>query len=153
MSKEFPFVEIPDELLPVIGELRGNTRIYYTKGSADGLAEWYQAISSVFPNLVSPGGVSMFAPVTRAAVNKRIREGRLTSFSYYSEESMKGLFFNLKESRKTPFVYIPVSECIAWAKEIEERMIRLGKISKVELEGEKPDWMGKFWQWKNTQRK
>jgi hypothetical protein len=43
--------------------------------------------------------------------------------------------------------YIPVSECRAWKKELEERAISKGLLSRKELEGEKPDWEGWFLEW------
>ena len=153
MSKEFQFVEIPDELLPIIGNPDDGTRVYRVKGDENGTGSWFEAFSKIVGKTVSPGGVSMFAPVSRAAVYKRLKEGRLTMFCYHPEETHRGFFGKKKKCRGNPYGYIPVSECKAWAAELEEKMVRLGHISKEELEGSKPDWVGDFLKWESKWRK
>ena len=95
----------------------------------------------------------MFAPVSRAAVYKRLKEGRLTMFCYHPLETNLGFFGRKKGYRGNPYGYIPVSECKAWAEELEEKMLRLGHITKEELEGAKPDWTGDFLSWQSKWRK
>ena len=70
VSKKFQFLDIPDELLPVIGKPDDGTRIYRIKGDENGTGPWFEALSKVAGRTVSPGGVSMFAPVSRAAVHR-----------------------------------------------------------------------------------
>jgi len=70
---------------------------------------------------VSPGGVCMFVPASRAAVHKRMKEGRLTAFCFHVVHEEKTFFGNVRKAKATPFVYIPVSECKAWAKELDEK--------------------------------
>lgn len=48
--------------------------------------------------------------------------GKLTTFCYHETEWRKTLFGGLRKTRKTPFMYIPVSECEAWGKELEARL-------------------------------
>ena len=154
MSKKFQFLDIPDELLPVIGKPDDGTRIYRIKGDENGTGPWFEALSKVAGRTVSPGGVGMFAPVSRAAVHKRLKEGRLTMFCYHPEETKKGFFGRTKKScRGTPYGYIPVSECIAWADELKEKMVRLGHITEEELEGAVPDQVGEFLKWESKWRK
>lgn len=153
MPPAFQFVEIPPELRPIIGEPDPGTRIFRTEGLEGESGSWFEAINAVAGRLVSPGGVSMFAPVSRAAVYKRIKEGRLTSFCYHTTVAKRGLFGKLKTVRETPYVYVPVDECKAWAEEITERMLRLGQVTREELEGDKPDWSHDFWEWESKWRK
>ena len=154
MSKEFNFVDLPDELLPFIGKPDEGTRIYRVKdGDENGMTAWFDAFSLIVGQSVSPGGVSMFAPVSRAAVHKRLKEGRLTMFCYHTVETKTGFFGRKKSYRGTPYGYIPVSECKAWAEELKEKMVRLGHITQEELEGAEPDWVGDFLRWESKWRK
>lgn len=89
----------------------------------------------------------MFAPVSRAAVHKRVKEGKLTAFTFLTTSTRKSIFGKQRTVRATPLVYIPVSEIKLWAEELEERMIRLGRVTREELEGDRPDWEGEFWEW------
>jgi hypothetical protein len=74
---------------------------------------------------VSPGGVCMFVPGSRAAVHKRMKEGRLTALCFHVIRAEKTFFGNVRKAKATPFVFIPVSECKAWAKELEEKRGRV----------------------------
>jgi len=152
LEVNFEYVNIPEEILPVIGELDPGTRIYRQTGSENHTAEWFEGLSEQYGQLVSPGGVCMFAPVTRAAVHKRLKEGRLTIFCYHPEETKRGLFGNRKKVRQTPYSYIPVSEAMCWREEIEERMQRRGDLTQEELEGDRPDWSGSFLDWKQAEK-
>lgn len=143
--QSFPFVEIPDDLKHVFGEALPNTRLYERDGSEEEAGAWFEALTAVAGSTVSPGGGSMFAPVSRPAVHKRIKEGNLTAFYFYVKSTRKGLFGKQRKSRETPLVYIPTLELKAWGKELEERMLRLGKVSQEELEEAKPDWPEEFW--------
>lgn len=129
------------------------TRVFRRSGPEAECGEWFQALDIFTGPLVSPGGVSMFAPVTRAAVHKRLKEGRMTAFCFHIVETKTGFFGRKKSVRELPVVYIPVSECKAWAEELKERMLRLGQISSEELEGEKPDWSNAFWEWNEKKRR
>lgn len=150
MSEAQSLIEVPPEVLPVAGFQQAGTRVYRREGLESECGEWFQALDAFTGPLVSPGGVSMFAPVTRAAVHKRLKEGRMTAFCFHSLVTKTGFFGRKQTIRETPIVYIPVSECRAWAEEIKERMLRLGQISRDELEGEKPDWSNDFWNWQDS---
>lgn len=147
METDFPFVQIPERLLPVIGRCDDGTRIYRQEGSADARAYWFEALQEIEGQLISPGGVGMYAPVTRAAVHKRIKEGRLTAFCFHVKSTKKGFFGRVREVRQSPSIYLPCSEVKAWANELKARALSQGRISKEELEGAKPDWHGTFWKW------
>ncbi len=85
--------------------------------------DWYNGLHERYPDesFVSPGGVSMFAPVSRAAVYLRINSGKLTAFCYHPTKFTKTLFGGLRKSRKSAYVLIPVSECKAWGERLRQR--------------------------------
>ena len=61
----------------------------------------------------------MFVPVSRAAVHNRLKKGLLTAFSFYVVEDEKSFFGTTRKRKVRPYVYIPVSECRAWAEELK----------------------------------
>lgn len=140
----FPFVEIPKHLQEIVGKPDRETRIFRAYGNEDDFSRWFDAVWDICgeERAVSPGGVSMYAKVSRAGVHKRMKEGRLTAF----------LFHKVKESRLVkgrkvldeggrPYGFIPVSECQAWAKELEQ--IREKPALEQEVLGDR-DFDGKF---------
>jgi hypothetical protein len=147
------FVEIPDGILPIIGEPDPGTRIFRQTGSQNHTAEWFEVISEQFGRLVSPGGVCMFAPVSRAAVHKRLKQGKLSAFCFHPVETKRGLFGSREGVRQIPYCYIPASEAECWRKEIEDRMEKRGDLTRAELEGDRPDWQAGFLEWKHAQRR
>lgn len=144
---DISFVDVPSEALEIVGQPDEGTRVFRREGYEHQVSEWFSAINALSSPMVSPGSVSMFAPVTRAAVYKRLKEGRLTAFCFHVLETKKGFFGKTKTVRGTPYVYIPVAECKAWAEDLKDRMLRLGVITREELEGEAPDWSNDFWKW------
>ncbi len=153
MDQDFPYVEIPKGIEPFIGEVDEGTRIYRIKGPESHCEAWFNAISEAFGSVISPGGVQMFAPVSRAGVHKRLKEGRLTAFCFHVTSQKRGIFRNKQSTRQNPYIYIPATEAKAWGKELEERMLRLGHITKEEIEGARPDWHGRFLNWSRRNRK
>jgi hypothetical protein len=91
----------------------------------------------------------MYAPVSRAAVHKRLKEGKLTGFFFTVTLKKRNLFGLDLSTRELAYGYIPVSECKAWRAEIERRAIERGLVTREELEGDKPDWHGDFLFWKS----
>lgn len=154
MARHFPFVDVPSELELVVGTPDTGTRIYRREGAEEDVGQWFDILCEMYDNLVSPGGVSMYAPASRAAVYKRLQEGNLTAFAFHSTTSRKAIFTKKKRlTRSTPIVYIPVSECKAWGEELKDRMARKERITRGELEGTKPEWIGDFWEWRSKWRK
>ena len=82
----------------------------------------------------------MYCPVSRAAVYKRIKEGKLSIFLFHVTHRKTTLFGKNKILRDNPYGYVPVSEARAWRLELEARAVRQGLITEEELEGAKPDW-------------
>jgi len=153
MSTDFPFVQIPKELEPVIGVPDPGTHIYRHSGSHEEAGAWFELLTEVVGSTVSPGGVGMVCPVSRAAVHKRLKEGRLTIFLFYVTHRKTTLFGQNKILRGEPYGYVPVSECRAWREELEERAVSQGRITWDELEGAKPDWHGEFLKWRNKKER
>lgn len=114
MQTEFPFVVITAKQRKFTGEPDEGTRIYRMEGPEEDLRAWFEAITEAFGPTVSPGGVTMFAPVSRAAVYKRLKQGNLSAFAFQIVEKTAGPFGRSRVRRETPYLYIPVSECQAW---------------------------------------
>jgi len=150
VQTEFPFVKIPEELHSIVGRPDPETRIYRRDGSQEESAVWFDAITEVIGPSVSPGGVGMYCPVSRAAVYKRIKEGKLSIFLFHVTHRKTTLFGKNKILRDNPYGYVPVSEAQAWRRELEARAIRQGLITEEELEGAKPDWHGEFLAWRKS---
>lgn len=144
MSIYFPHVQIPYHLEIALGDFDEKTRSYNQRGEERHIKYWYDAIAETLGGVVSPAGVLMYVPVTRAAIRKRMMSGGFTVFNFHSEPSTEGLFRNKKENRDSAYTYVPVSECESWAAEIQEKMIRLGKITREETLSDKPDWATAF---------
>ena len=68
---QFPFIEVPKDLRKIVGEP--------TPGTRAECGQWIEDLGLHYKGNVgiSPAGVTMFVPVQRAAVHKRIKEGKL----------------------------------------------------------------------------
>lgn len=142
MPTEFPFVNVPPEVIPAIGEKDGDSRIYRKRAPQEEASGWHELVYNIAGPTVSPGGVLMYCPVSRAAVYKRMKEGKLTAFNFYPSGQATKLFDRILGVREMPYCYIPISEAKAWRLELEERALSLGKITPKELEEarKKGDW-------------
>jgi hypothetical protein len=145
VKRDFPYLVIPDRLKPIVGEPDPGTRIYRKEGSDAEVGPWYEAICECFPDdsFVSPGGVGMFAGVSRPAVHKRLKDGKLTGFFFHVTWAAQSIFGYQKKIKLSPYGYIPVSECKAWGEELKARPDR--REAYLEAKGgPKPDWQGEF---------
>jgi hypothetical protein len=140
MATEFPYLQVTTpERKKLVGKPDKGTRIYRREGTYKESGEWCVAMDEVFKDqFVSPGGVCMFVPVSRAAVHKRINEGRLTALFFHVVHDERTFFGNVRKAKATPFVYIPVSECKAWGKEIEEKRGQVETIGRSGASQELP---------------
>jgi hypothetical protein len=122
-TNELPFINVPPEALPIVGEPTPGTRFYRREGSDEECGEWFESIGKIFGGDVglSPGGVAMFVPVSRAAVHKRLREGRLTGFAFYVTSQGKSLWGKPRKIKARPYLVLSVSECKAWAKDLKRK--------------------------------
>ena len=147
-------IEIPKEIAHIFGECDPKTRIYRAQGTEEENGLWFDAICSIAPDgVVSPGGAGMFAPVSRPAVHKRMKDGKLTAFLFHVTRKKKNWLGRPREVRTSPFVYVPVIELKAWAEEIKARALKQGSITQEALEDATPDWEGEFLQWKNKRER
>jgi hypothetical protein len=64
----------------------------------------------------------MFVPVQRAAVHKRIKEGKLTAFFFYITRIDSTFFGNKRKVKLRPYILLSMSECKAWAAEMKRRL-------------------------------
>jgi hypothetical protein len=145
MNKDFKYLEVPESLKPIVGKPDLDTRIYRREGSDEDSGPWFDGLCEHFPGegFVSPGGVGMYAPVSRSGVYKRLKEGNMTAFCFHVVEAKRSIFGYQDKLKKRPYVYIPVSECKAWAEELKTRPDR--KEAYLEAAGgEKPDHEGEF---------
>jgi hypothetical protein len=145
MNKEFPYLDVPASLKPIVGVPDPETRIYRREGSDEESGPWFDALCEHFPGegFISPGGVGMYAPVSRAGVYKRLKEGNLTAFCFHVVKAERSLFGYQKKLKERPYVYVAVSECKAWGHDLRARPDR--KAAYVEAAGgEKPDREGDF---------
>jgi hypothetical protein len=124
METEFPYLVITKKDRALVGKKDPDTRIYRRGGPQSDSGKWLNGLCDRFPDehFVSPGGVCMYAGVSRAAVYKRINAGKLTAFCYHSTKWRRTLFGGVRKTRETPFMFIPTSECEAWGKELEARV-------------------------------
>jgi hypothetical protein len=143
MQDDSSIVTIPDEFKKIIGKPDPGTRTYRKYAKEEEISDWFDAVMEICqPEMaVSPGGVSMFAKVSRAGVHKALKEGRLTAFCFHVVEDSRWIKGEKKlGGGKRPYCYIPVSECRAWALRLEK--IRDKKTLDTEINGEN-DWEGK----------
>ena len=146
-------MDIPEKVASIVGEKEEGKRVYMREGSEEEAGFWFEAIEEIIGQSVSPGGVLMFCQVTRAAVHRRIKNGKLSAFKFHSKYVQTNLFGKNRVLRDTPYVLIPVSEAKAWKVELEKEALRRGYVDKEELEGKEPDWHGDFLQWKNKKER
>jgi hypothetical protein len=150
---KFPFVEIPEELEAIVGKRDPGTRMYRRDGSQEESSVWFDLLTEIIGPSVSPGGVGMYCPVSRAAVYKRIKEGKLSIFLFHVTHRKTTLFGKNRILRDNPYGYIPASEARAWREELEERAVSQGTITQEELEGARPNWSSEFLQWREKRER
>src|SRR5687768_7499285 len=125
MAEIAKHVTITPALARVIGEQEAGTRVYRAEGDSEAYRRWWDTLVKHFPRgLVSPGGACPYAGVSRAAVHKAMRDGRLTAFTFHAIKEERGIFGS-KLVRANPYGYLPVIELKAWRIELEDRIGRL----------------------------
>jgi len=142
MKSDTFIVEIPDTLKPLVGEADPGTRIFRREGSNDECGDWFQLTDEHFGPLTSPGGVGVYVPVSRAGVHKRLKAGKLTGFFFHVTSEGKTIFGRKRKIKEQPYIGIPVSECKAWARELEARSNRVKAVE--EAQGDESDERGDY---------
>ena len=121
---EFPFIEVPKDLNKIVGEPTPGTRAYRREGTHAECGQWIEDLGLHYKGDVgiSPAGVTMFVPVQRAAVHKRIKEGKLTAFFFYITHVESTFFGTKRKVKQRPYIMLSMSECKAWVMEMKRRM-------------------------------
>jgi len=121
---EFPFIEVPKDLRKIVGEPKPGTRAYRREGTHAECGQWIEDLGLHYKGDVgiSPAGVTMFVPVQRAAVHKRIKEGKLTAFFFYITHVESTFFGTKRKVKMRPYILLSLSECKAWVAEMKRRM-------------------------------
>jgi hypothetical protein len=121
---QFPFIEVPKDLRKIAGEPTPGTRAYRREGTHAECGQWIEDLGLHYKGDVgiSPAGVTMFVPVQRAAVHKRIKEGKLTAFFFYITHVGSTFFGTKRKVKLRPYIMLSMSECKAWAAEMKRRM-------------------------------
>jgi hypothetical protein len=140
MSTTVPHIELPEHDLAILGEPDPGTRTYHRFGPAEDFAPWFDAVCELCApdGVVSPGGVGLYAKVSRAGVHKRMKEGRLTAFLFHltTGPAPPGQRRKALEHGGRPFTCIPVQECRAWAGRLRGK--RQGRQAGQEPQGPGP---------------
>lgn len=123
MFIEFPFIEVPKELRKMVGEPTPGTRAYRREGTHAECAQWVETLGEHYKGDVglSPSGVSLFVPITRAGIHKRIRDGKLTAFTFYITRRETSFLGVKRKAKQRPYIMLSVSECKAWAAEMKRK--------------------------------
>jgi len=145
MAKHFPFTIVSSKLGWVAGEYDEETNSYHKHGHEGEVGYWFETLTKHLGPLLAPGMVNMYVPVSRTAVHNRIKTGGLTSFYFHTKPASEGLFLNKKETRESPYVFIPSRECRIWAEEIRAKKARLGQMTLPEIDDQVPDWFNEFY--------
>ncbi len=124
-TSDFGFVVIPDAFARLMGVADKGTRIFRAEGNHAEMRRWFEALCEHIGPCVSPGGASVYAKVSRAAVYKRMKAGGLTAFCFHIVGKTKTVFGKEKKLKEWPLVYIPVAECKTWGAELDERGARI----------------------------
>ena len=121
---EFPFIEVPEDLRKIVGEPTPGTHAYRREGTHAECGQWIEDLGLHYKGDVgiSPAGVTMFVPVQRAAVHKRIKEGKLTAFFFYITHVESTFFGTKRKVKMRPYILLSLSECKAWVAEMKRRM-------------------------------
>jgi hypothetical protein len=121
---QFPFIEVPKDLRKIVGEPTPGTRAYRREGTHAECGQWIEDLGLHYKGDVgiSPAGVTMFVPVQRAAVHKRIKEGKLTAFFFYITHVESTFFGTKRKVKLRPYILLSMSECKAWVVEMKRRM-------------------------------
>ncbi len=130
-DKEIEFIDVPRRLHRIVGTPDAKTRMYRQIGGRTDFEEWWFAVSEACgrDGAISPGGASMIAQVSRMAVYKRMKEGRITAFLLH-EMPRKGrwgigdLVKRLHGAGRVPAgCYVPVVEVKRWGALLSGRTV------------------------------
>lgn len=125
MKTGFEYTAIPKAFATLAGTPDEGTRIFRMEGDHAAMRRWFNSLCEHIGPAVSPGGAAVYAGVSRAGVYKRMKAGGLTAFCFHITGDKKTWLGGNKKLKQWALVYIPVSECKAWRRELEERLARM----------------------------
>ena len=114
-------IAVQRRLPPELGERQPSAHVYRRFGRRADFPRWFDLVCEVCEpeGVLSPGAVGLYVGVTRAAVHKRLKEGRLTAFQFYVVET--GTARQPERDLGRPYTYVPLAECRAWAQVLKRR--------------------------------
>jgi hypothetical protein len=120
VSTGFPFIEVPKRLLGYLGKKEKGTREYTAVGDAEVFRQWVNALLAEedLP-VVTFTWATLYVGVSREAVYKRCREGRLTLFGFYVDKSIP--FFGRVKFVRASYGFLSLKELQAWREELQAR--------------------------------
>ncbi len=92
---------------------------YRREGEFIHVEDWFKLLRKLVGEVVSVPDVSLFVPVSRNAIHKRIKQGKLSCFQYQITEGGPGVSKSLV--RGSPYSFVPVRECKIWYQEQFDR--------------------------------
>ena len=144
MKEKIPYVEIPEKYKELIGEPDKGTRLFRVWGTRDDLPKWFDIVTDIcraHDGCVGIGTAADYSRVSRPAVHKRMKEGRITAFCFHLvEESTLIKDWKKLAHAGFPYVFIPVSECRAWAESLKNRKDR----KEAQKEASEGSWNDRF---------
>jgi hypothetical protein len=126
MKSEFPFVTVPDTPGNIVGTPDTGTKLYNAYLWREQYHDWFLAVDQICQQrgVLAPVAAADFIQVSRVAVHKRLKEGRLTGFMFHRVTKTNHLADGKieYETEGQPICFIPLVECLAWADEIAPRV-------------------------------
>lgn len=127
MEQDFPYLKIKPRFRKLLGAVDEDTRIFRQAGFMTDFQAWMQHLhEEVNGDLIPATWVPEYVGVSRAAVHKRIKAGRLTMFVFELHDPFPGPIAKLTGRPKVEYAYCVRSECFAWYEEITFRNARKG---------------------------
>lgn len=121
MSNEWT-ISIPSKLHVAFGEPGSTTpNVFEQEGDVWHALSWFNVLRKVVGEVVALPTVSLLVPVSRNAIHKRIKEGKLSVFKYTVIESGEGVSESLNRGR--PHAFVPVLECKLWFQDMHDRTV------------------------------
>ncbi len=115
-------IRIPKELHVAFGSPSPNSpTVYQKEGGVNHAQDWYRALRQVVGDVVALPSVSLFVPVSRNAIHKRVKQGKLSCFKFKISEGDPDVSASL--NRERPHAFVPVIECKLWYQEFHDRSL------------------------------
>ncbi len=117
---EFTFFELPEDVVVLFGKRSLNGRRYVVTGGTSSFGKWCDDLGKHVGPTLTPGDVSLYLGIAVPSVHERMSKGKVSSFCFEFSDSR----------RVTKVIKIPLSECVAWR---EQRNEKISDAHKQEL--------------------